>query len=69
MNRNQEKCGKFQDVVLEPRKFPECFHDYFRMSVHQFDELLQQLLPLIRRQRMNYRPPISPAECLAVCLW
>ncbi len=68
MNRNREKCGEFQDVVLELRKFPERFHDYFRMSIHQFDKLLQQLLPLIRCQRMNYRRPISPAECLAVCL-
>ncbi len=48
MNRNQEKCGEFQDVVLELRKFPERFYDYFRMSIHQFDELIQQLLPLIR---------------------
>ncbi len=67
MNRNQEKYGEFQDVVLELRKFPESFHDYFRMSIHQFDEL-QQLLPLIRRQHLNYRRPISPAEHLAVCL-
>ncbi len=68
MNRNREKCGEFQDVVLELRKFPERFYDYFRMSIHQFDELLQQLLPLIRRQCTNYRRPISLAECLAVCL-
>ncbi len=54
MNRNRKTCGEFKDVVLELCKFPEWFHDYFQMSIQQFDDLLHQLLPLIKKQHTNY---------------
>ncbi len=68
INRNCKTCGEFKDVVLELRKFSEQFHNYFWMSIQQFDDLLHQLLPLIKKQHTNYHRPVSPAERLAVCL-
>ncbi len=68
MNHVWEEKGKFINVVLRLREFPDCFQKYFRMMVDQFNELLNLLEPHIKKQRTNYWNPISPAQRLAVCL-
>ncbi|XP_068114890.1 uncharacterized protein [Hyperolius riggenbachi] len=47
---------------------PVKFHQYVRMSVGSFDELLILVSPLICRQLTNMRMPVSPAERLLVTL-
>ncbi|XDV44729.1 hypothetical protein PO909_012969 [Leuciscus waleckii] len=38
------------------------------MSVGQFEELLQTVAPHLTKQTTNFREPIDPEQCLAVCL-
>ena len=68
MNHVREEKGEFIDVILRLREFPDHFQKYFRMTVNQFDELLNLLEPHIKKRCTNYRKPISPAQRLAVCL-
>ncbi|XP_034054780.1 protein ANTAGONIST OF LIKE HETEROCHROMATIN PROTEIN 1-like [Gymnodraco acuticeps] len=44
------------------------FQQYFRMSKHVFDELLQKVGPLITKADTHMRFSIAPAERLAICL-
>ncbi len=68
MNRVREEKGKFINVILRLREFPDHFHKYFQMTVNQFDKLLNLLEPHIRKKRTNYRKPISPVQRLTVYL-
>lgn len=49
-------------------KDADWFHDYFRMSPKQFDNLLGLVTPYIARQNTNFRTAISPKERLEVTL-
>ncbi len=68
MNCVREEKGEFIYVVLRLWEFPEHFHKETQMTVNQFDELLNLLEPHIKKQRTNYRKPISPEQRLTVCL-
>ncbi|XP_040207240.1 protein SLX4IP isoform X1 [Rana temporaria] len=60
--------GHFHTVYLELRKYPKKFHEYARMSVTTFDELLEVVRPQLTRASTNMRASISPEERLLVTL-
>ncbi len=68
MNTVRDERGEYLDVVVELRKYPKRFHRYFRMSVEQFDILLDCLKNSIRKKTTNWRKPIPPEIRLAVTL-
>ncbi|XP_068088590.1 protein SLX4IP isoform X3 [Hyperolius riggenbachi] len=60
--------GHFHTVYLELRKYPRKFHEYARMTVNTFDELLEIVRPQLFRECTNMRASISPEERLLVTL-
>ncbi|XP_072280749.1 uncharacterized protein [Pyxicephalus adspersus] len=60
--------GAFMALYQRLRRRPNEFHNYARMTVASFDELLRLLSPFLRRQRTNMRMPVSPAERLLLTL-
>lgn len=64
----REEHGEFYRLVQELKMYHERFRGYFRMSVSEFENLLQQLAPLLTKEQTHYRKPIDPEQRLAVCL-
>ena len=65
----REQCGEFHTLVQEMRQNdPKGHRRYFRMSVPEFDEVLDKIEPIIRKETTHLREPISAAERLAVTL-
>ena len=60
--------GEFFDIYPDLRKYPEKFFWTYHMSLHQFDNLLHLLRPVISRQITNYQETISPEEWLVITL-
>ncbi|KAJ8381376.1 hypothetical protein SKAU_G00021540 [Synaphobranchus kaupii] len=60
--------GEFHRLVQELTLYHGRFRTYFRMSCGQFEDLLEQLAPHLKKQRNNFREPIDPEQWLAVCL-
>jgi hypothetical protein len=44
------------------------FYQYFRMSKHQFNYLLQKTEKDLKKTNTTFREAISPVEKLAACL-
>jgi len=44
------------------------FYQYFRMSKHQFNYLLQKIEKDLKKKNTTFREAISPVEKLAICL-
>ncbi len=68
MNTVRDECGEYLDIVVELWKYPKRFHWYFRMSVEQFDILLDCLKNSIRKKTTNWHKPIPLEIRLAVIL-
>ena len=69
MLQRREDCGEFHTLVQELRNNDRAAHQrYFRMSVEEFDEILQKVEPRITKQMTHLRDPIPPAGRLAVTL-
>ncbi len=64
----REEHGEFYRLVQELKMYHERFRGYFRMSVSEFENLLQQLAPSLTKEHTHYRKPIDPEQRLAVCL-
>ena len=47
---------------------PQDFQNFLRMDVGSYNELLQMVDPLIRKETTNMREPISPTERLSLTL-
>ena len=60
--------GKFFLMYPDLRKYPAKFFRSYRMSIHQFDNLLHVLRPVISKQINNYHENISAEECLVITL-
>ena len=60
--------GEFFTLYKELMDDDSKFHQYFRMSISQFNELLAKLGPSIAKQDTRFRKAITPIEKLAVCL-
>lgn len=65
----REQCGEFHTLVQEMRESdPNAHQRYFRMSVAEFDEILDKVAPGIAKACTQLRDPIVPAERLAITL-
>ncbi len=64
----REEHGEFYRLVQELKMYHARFRGYFRMSVSEFEHLLQQLAPSLTKEHTHYRKPIDPEQRLAVCL-
>ncbi len=64
----REEHGEFYRLVQELKMYHEHFRGYFRMSVSEFENVLQQLVPSLTKEHTHYRKPIDPVQRLAVCL-
>ena len=68
VKESREELGEFHTLVLELRNYPDRFQKYMRLTVEEFDEVLELVAPLIVKKTTNWRRPISPDERLAICL-
>lgn len=66
LTRRQQ--GDCHGLIEEFKLYHGHFSTYFRVSVQQFELLLVELRPQLRRWRNNFREPIDPEQILAVCL-
>jgi hypothetical protein len=64
----RQHLGEYHRLIAELRLDADRFHRYFRMSVSQFDTLLEKIQNSVARQDTNFRNRISSAERLAVTL-
>uniref|UniRef100_A0A3P9LM55 DDE Tnp4 domain-containing protein n=1 Tax=Oryzias latipes TaxID=8090 RepID=A0A3P9LM55_ORYLA len=64
----REEHGEFYRLVQDLKMYHERFWGYFRMSISEFENLLQQLAPSLTKEQTHYRKPIDPEQRLAVCL-
>ena len=65
----RDQVGEYHTLVQEMRTSDPAAHQrYFRMSVDDFDELLDIVKEKILKQQTAMRDPISPGERLAVTL-
>ena len=62
------ELGEYHRLVQELRHDPERFRRYFRMSMSQFDMLLDLIGPETEKLSTNWRRSISTAERLAIAL-
>ncbi|KAK0132536.1 Protein ALP1-like [Merluccius polli] len=68
LHHARHKYGEFNLVVKPMRMIDEEKHfEYFRMSAHRFDDLLQRIKPFIHHKRTHLNP-VSLQERLAVTL-
>ena len=68
INKERHLKGEYFTLYPELREYPEKFFRWFRMSIEQFDFLLQELTPSLQKQNNNYRASVSPEERLVVTL-
>ena len=60
--------GKFFLMYPDLRKYPAKFFCTYRMNIHQFDNLLHLLRPVIEKKINNYPESISAEERLVITL-
>ena len=64
----RQQQGEYHNLIQEIRMNEVLFHQYFRMSVGQFDALLARVGPRIMKRNTQFRQAICPAQRLAICL-
>lgn len=68
INRKREPKGEFHSLVKELESDPERFHQYFRTSKAQFEQIHSLIAEDIKKIQTKFRKPIATKERLAVCL-
>ena len=68
LNEERSAKGELYRLYLDQRHFPDKFFENYRMSTHQFDDILHRIDPLVRKKDTNFRKAISPEEKLALTL-
>lgn len=66
INLNRQNFSQFKYFQRMKSSDPEQFFKYTRMSVPQFDNLLEMVTPVIRRRKISLG--ITPEERLAITL-
>ena len=67
--QRRHTLGAYNQLLQELRQEdPWSFRNFLRMSEDSFQELLDLVIPLIRRKDTNMREAISPGERLALTL-
>ncbi|XP_045766567.1 uncharacterized protein LOC123868195 isoform X2 [Maniola jurtina] len=67
LNKKRLSIGQFHVLYPELRKYPEKFYQYFNMTSHTFDELLNSITQYIAKNNIT-RDTISPEERLTITL-
>ena len=68
LNMERTAKGEFYTLYPDQQKYPDRFFENYRMSVQQFDYLLQLVILLIEGKYSNFRTPISPEQKLVLTL-
>jgi len=66
--RNRKLEGEYWTLYKELADDEMTFYQYFRMSKHQFNYLLQKIEKDLKKKSTTFREAISPVEKLATCL-
>jgi hypothetical protein len=66
--RNRQSEGEYWTLYTELADDEMKFYQYFRMSKHQFNYLLQKTEKDLKKKNTTFREAISPVEKLAACL-
>ena len=60
--------GEYHHLVRELYFHADKFHEYFRMTEEQFENLLGLIESNIRKKNTNWKRAITPRERLSICL-
>jgi hypothetical protein len=66
--RNRKSEGEYWTLYKELADDETKFYPYFRMSMHQFNYLLQKIEKDLKKKNITFREAILPVEKLATCL-
>jgi hypothetical protein len=66
--RNRKSDGEYWTLYKELTDDELKFYQYFRMSKHQFNYLLQKIEKDLKKKNTTFREEISHVEKLAPCL-
>jgi len=66
--QERRQQGDYLHLIQELRDDPALFQRYFRLSVAQFDVVLELLRPDIQLQNTRWRSSIDPGQQLAITL-
>jgi hypothetical protein len=66
--RNRKSESEYWTLYKELADDEIKFYQYFRMSKHQFNYLLQKIEKGLKKKKTTFREAISPVEKLATCL-
>jgi hypothetical protein len=66
--RNRKSQGEYWTVYKELSDDEIKFYQYFRMSKHQFNYLLQKTEKDLKKKNTSFRETISSVEKIATCL-
>ena len=64
--QERRQKGDYLSLIQELRDDPAFFQRYFRLSVAQFDVVLELLRPDIQLQNTRWRSSIDPGQQLAI---
>jgi hypothetical protein len=67
-SRSRKSEGEYWTLNKELADDEMKFYQYFRMSKHQFNYLLQKIKKDLKTKNTTFREAISPVEKLATCL-
>ena len=67
--RNRKSEGKYWTLYKELADDEMKCYQYFRMSKHQFNYLLQKNEKDLKKKNTIFREAILPVKKLATCLW
>ena len=68
VNRKREINGEFHCLFNELKNDDEKFHQYFRLSKTEFEEVHHLIEDDIKKIHTRFRKPIGTRERLAICL-
>ena len=68
LNEDRASKGEFFNLYCDQRYFGDRFFLNYRMSVHQFDDILRKITPYIKKKHTNFRSSISAEEKLCLTI-
>ena len=68
LNEDRASKGEFFNLYCDQRYFGDRFFLNYRMSVHQFDDILRKITPYIKKKDTNFRSSISAEEKLCLTI-
>ena len=68
LNEDRASKGEFFNLYCDQRYFGDRFFLNYRMSVHQFDDILRKITPYIKKKDTNFHSSISAEEKLCLTI-